>query len=63
MTGSPKDVGGLSEEVRKLEAEARVAELTAQKVESRLRTLEAEDKIRELQLRRVEQKKGSQSKK
>jgi hypothetical protein len=40
-------------EIKRLEAEVRIAELTAQKSEARLRAMEAEEKVREIQARRA----------
>ena len=62
MSSSQKDAGPLNDEIRKLEAEVRIAELTAQKTEARLRTLEAEEKVRQLQLSRARQLKATQEK-
>ncbi|HTT82929.1 MAG TPA: hypothetical protein VMF67_05580 [Rhizomicrobium sp.] len=63
MPSSQKNTGNLNEEIRKLEAETRIAELTAQKTEFRLRTLEAEEKVRQIQLRRTRQLKSQQANK
>jgi hypothetical protein len=43
---------GTEDQIQRLEAEVRLAELSAQKAEARLRLLETEEKIRELQARR-----------
>lgn len=55
MTNDPKDrsIGSSQDEIRKLEADVRIAELNAQKAEARVRLLEAEEKVRELQICRA----------
>jgi hypothetical protein len=63
MPSSQKDILNITDDIRKLEAEVRIAELTAQKTEARLRTLEAEEKVRMLQVRRARQLKSQQANK